>query len=93
MTDRHLATDRHRLCHDLSANGGMSSRTVLHRGWTSLRAQKPFTYQAVHEESTQIGLRRKLIPPESYFGPTADERKERAEIIFREVPARAGFRK
>jgi hypothetical protein len=59
----------------------------------SVRAERPFTYQAVHEELMRIGFRRELIPPESYFSPTADEREERAEIIFREVPARTGFRK
>ena len=58
-----------------------------------LRPEKPFTYQAVQDELAQMGLRLESIPPESYFGPTADEREERAEIIFREVPARTGFRK
>jgi hypothetical protein len=58
-----------------------------------LHAKKVFTYQAVQEELIHIGFGRELIPPESYFGPTADEKEERAEIIFREVPARIGFRK
>ena len=58
-----------------------------------LSATKRFTYQAVQQELSQIGFTLESIPGESYFAPTADEREERAEIIFREVPARTGFRK
>ncbi len=47
----------------------------------------------MQEELTHIGFAWELIPPEAYFHPTADEREERAEVIFREVPARTGFRK
>jgi hypothetical protein len=42
---------------------------------------------------TRLGITSELIPPESYFGPTSDEREERVEVIFREAPARTGFRK
>ena len=58
-----------------------------------LHAKKPFTYQAVQKELTQIGFPVESIPPESYFSPTVDEREERADVIFRELPARTGFRK
>jgi hypothetical protein len=54
---------------------------------------KPFMYGAIREDLTRLGILSELIPPESYFGLTADEREERAEVIFREIPARTGFRK
>ena len=58
-----------------------------------LHLKKPFIYGAMREDLTRLGIHSELIPPESYFSLTADEREERAEVIFREVPARTGFRK
>jgi hypothetical protein len=55
--------------------------------------EKPFMYQAMRDELIRLGIKSELIPPESYFGPTSDEREEQVEVIFREVPARTGFRK
>jgi hypothetical protein len=59
----------------------------------SLKANKPFTYQAIHAELIHNGLSVETIPPEFYFWPTADEREEGVNMIFREVPVRMGFRK
>lgn len=58
-----------------------------------LQLKKPFMYGAIREDLTRLGIQSELIPPESYFGLTADEREERVEVIFREVPAHTGFRK
>jgi hypothetical protein len=59
----------------------------------SLKTNKPFDYQAIHAELAQKGVSVESIPPEFYFCPTADEREEGVNMIFREVPARMGFRK
>lgn len=60
---------------------------------SSLRIKNPFSYQALKAELVRFGIMPALIPPESYFVPTADEKEERAEMIFRKVPALTGWRK
>ncbi len=61
--------------------------------WSRLHPEKPFTYEAVREELSRLEFKADTIPPELYFHPTVDEKEERAEIIFREVPPPPRWRK
>jgi hypothetical protein len=58
-----------------------------------LSLDRAFTYQAVQADLSELGIQPDLIPPECYFCPTADEKEEGAELIFREVPALRRWRK